>query len=120
MTTTDTYLTVTPFGTVDAVFEADGTGVLLNGPADAVAHIKHVMATACDHRGMTITTDSVEPATYFDFCQPEGSGIVIMEPAELALDPRLDQTLDDDEDDFDAQAEFDACMPADDDEGGAK
>ena len=76
--------------------EADGTGVSLHGPDDAVAHIKHVMATACDHRGMTITADSVEPATCFDFCQPEGSGIVIMEPGDAGLAAAMvDKILDD-------------------------
>lgn len=116
----ETYLTITPFGTVDAVFEDDGTGVLLRGPDDAVAHIKRVMATCCDHRGMTITTDSVEPSAYFDFCQPAGSGIIIMEPADLTLDQGLlDSMLDNDEDEFDGQDEFDACTPANADDDDA-
>lgn len=89
MDTSDTYLTITPFGIVDAVFEADATGVILNGPGDAVAHIKRVMNLACDSRGMSMSVDNIEPSDYFHFCQPQGSGIVIIQPAEVSYGSEL-------------------------------
>lgn len=75
----DTYLTLTPFGTVNAVFPPDG-GCQLNGPDSAVQHVKAVVLAAADHQGMRMTLDSIEPHDYFHFCQPKGSGVMILEP----------------------------------------
>lgn len=78
----DVYRTLTPFGTVDALF-GEAPGVTLQGPDDAVEHVKRVMRQSCDSQGMTMTVDGVEPRDYFYFCQPEGSGIMIIPPADV-------------------------------------
>jgi hypothetical protein len=87
-TTPDNYLTATPFGMVDALF-GEAPGCELRGPADAVAHIKRVMVGCTNADGMSMSVETVEPADYFNFCQPEGCGILIVEPVDVALDPMM-------------------------------
>lgn len=79
----ETFITITPFGRVDAVFTDDGEGVTLQGPDDAVAHVQRVVAGCTDSNGMRVTLDTMEPATYFYFCQPEGSDVQIIAPADF-------------------------------------
>lgn len=81
----ETYLTITPFGIVDAVFGEDA-GVQLQGSADAVAYVREVAEQCTGRRGMAITLDSVDPRDYVHFCQPEGRGITIVPPASAMLD----------------------------------
>jgi len=75
----DVYLTVTPFGTVKAIFPCD-FGFELDGPADAVSHIRRVMRLATNGQGQLISEGNVEPEDYYYFCQPPGSFITIFPP----------------------------------------
>lgn len=89
-TDTDDYLTITAFGVVHALFDADAEGVRLEGPADAVAAVERAIAASTNRFGMTMTLDSIEPADYFNFCQ--GKTIMIIEPADVSLmPPSLDE-----------------------------
>lgn len=80
-----TYVTLTPYGRVDAVF-ADEHGVSLRGPSDAVAHILRTMDGVTGSGGLSLTVDSVDEHDYLHFCQPEGSRVRILPPASATLD----------------------------------
>lgn len=85
----DVYVTLTPFGRVNALFDAAGAGVRLEGPDDAVASVDRVIRAATNAIGMSMSPETVEPADYFNFCQPKGSGIMILEPVDVALAPTV-------------------------------
>lgn len=86
----DNYVTITPFGKVDALFWPEdhplGNGVDLRGPADAVAHIVDVMQRQTNGEGYSISPGTCTPLDYFYFCQPEGYGIRIFEPFDAMVD----------------------------------
>lgn len=86
----DTYLVLTPFGVVTANF-GDGQGVSLQGSADAVALVEHTIARSCNAMGMSLSVGQVEPADFVHFCQPAGSGITIIEPADALTEPQQDE-----------------------------
>lgn len=105
----DLYVTMTPYGRVNALFDAAGAGVRLEGPDDAVAAVRRAIAAAVGPNGIALSPETVEPAEYFDFCQPKGSGILIHEPADVALAPVV--PLVDDDDEAPAGAALDGVMP---------
>lgn len=81
---TDTYTAVTPFGAVEVDFPEEG-GCILDGAVEAVDYLKSVMAKSVNGMGMSITPDNLEPVDFMDFCQPKGSGILIIEPLDELL-----------------------------------
>lgn len=77
---------ITPFGGVEAYFDAGGVGVRLKGARHGVAHIKDIMSQVTGEHGRTISVRSCEPMDFVRYCQPEWSGIKIMPPFHIALE----------------------------------
>jgi len=84
-TASNIYIVTTPFGVVQAAFRPDGLGADLSGPPDAVAHVRDIAARQCDGQGFSIALDSVSGDDFFYFCQPDGSGVSILEPFSAML-----------------------------------
>ena len=76
---TDTYTVITPFGPVSVEFPEDGPS-LFSGDDGAVFHLQDVMARNTNGRGIAMTLCNLEPVDLLNFCQPDGSGIVVIEP----------------------------------------
>lgn len=75
----DIYRAVTPFGIVEIDFPEEG-GVVMSGDLAAIVHLEEVMKDCTTDMGIGITRDNLEPRTLVEFCQPEGSGVSIIEP----------------------------------------
>lgn len=76
---TDTYTASTPFGAVEVDFPEDG-GSVFTGDAAAVDYLKSVICQQVGQGGISLTPENLEPIDFLNFCQPKGSGIVIIEP----------------------------------------
>ena len=83
---TDVYTAITQFGIVEVDFPEDG-GVVFSGPGSAVDHLKAVISETIGSDGITLSPESVEPNDFLNFCQPEGSGITIIEPIDDMISP---------------------------------
>lgn len=94
------YRVITPLGPVVARF-GDEFGVEFDGEQGAIGCILAVMAVATGSQGRSLTVGNLEPHDFVHFCQPEGSGIAIMEPVEDVVESLM----------FRNQAE--STMPAD-------
>ncbi|WP_293000004.1 SNF2-related protein [Nevskia sp.] len=76
-----TYTVLTPFGVATATFPED-EGVEWAGSETAIRFLRDSIATRINGEGYSLTADMLEPDDLFYFCQPEGSGIVILKPEE--------------------------------------
>lgn len=81
---TDTYTAVTPFGAVEVDFPEEGGSVFVGDPA-AVEYLQSVIRQCIGQGGQGLTPESIEPVDFTDFCQPEGSGVLIIEPFDLMM-----------------------------------
>lgn len=80
----DYYTAITPFGVASVEFPEDG-GSVFSGDDGAVFHLQDVMVRNMNGRGIAMTPRNLEPVDLVNFCQPDGSGIVVIEPfADLA------------------------------------
>jgi len=75
----DTYTAVTPFGPVAIEFP-EGGGSLFSGDDASIYHLHDVMARNANGCGVSMTPRNLEPSDLVNFCQPEGSGVAIIEP----------------------------------------
>lgn len=75
----DVFTAITPYGPVAVEFPEDG-GCLMSGDAGAVAHLQDVMARNTNAEGVAMTPGNLEPVDLVNFCQPAGSGILVIEP----------------------------------------
>jgi hypothetical protein len=87
---TDTYTAVTPFGAVEVDFPEDGGSVFV-GDAGAVEYLKSVIEQCVGQGGIRLTPDTIEPIDFTDFCQPKGSGILIIEPFDLMMEKAMSE-----------------------------
>lgn len=90
----DTFIALTPFGAVGVEFPEEG-GSILSGPNDAVLFLTDVMGRCVTGMGMSMTPQSLEPSDLVNFCQPPGSAVRIIPPADYidgdeGLIPMLD------------------------------
>lgn len=90
----DTFIALTPFGAVGVEFPEEG-GSILSGPNDAVLFLTDVMGRCVNGMGMSMTPQSLEPSDLVNFCQPPGSAVRIIPPADYidgdeGLIPMLD------------------------------
>jgi len=95
----DCYVTFTPFGRVDALFAADEPARLVGGDS-AVSWVREVIERAEGANGIGLNVATVSPADYFNFCQPKGSGLTIIEPVDAdtgAPDSSAEDTARDDD-----------------------
>lgn len=76
---------ITPFGGVKAYFDADGSGMRLEGAPDGISHIKDVLNQVVGEDGRMLSVGSCEPMEFVRYCQPDWSGIKIMPPFDIAL-----------------------------------
>lgn len=75
----DVYTAITGYGRVEVEFPDDG-GIVFSGPPEAVEHIKDVMSRAVSSLGVGLTEANIEPVDFVRHCQPEGGGVIIVEP----------------------------------------
>lgn len=75
----DVYTAITPLGPVEVEFPEDG-GSLFAGTPQAVQYLTDTMARNTNAMGIGMTQSNLEPFDLVCFCQPAGSGIVIIEP----------------------------------------
>ena len=75
----DAYTAITPFGPVAVEFP-EGGGSVFSGDDGAIFHLQDVMARNANGRGVAMTPRNLEPVDLVNFCQPDGSGIVVIEP----------------------------------------
>lgn len=83
--TPDTFVALTPFGAVEVEFPEDG-GSTLAGSPDAVWFLTGLMGRCTNAMGMTMTPQSLEPSDLVNFCQPPGSAVRIIPPADYSDD----------------------------------
>lgn len=81
---TDLHTAVTPFGTIAVEFPEEG-GSIFAGPIEAVEYVQSVMARNCNAMGIAMTPMNLEPSDFVGFCQPQGSGIIVIEPFDSLL-----------------------------------
>jgi hypothetical protein len=87
-TQTDIYTAVTPFGAVAVDFPEEG-GSVFTGDAGAVEYLKSVIGQCVGQGGQGLTPESIEPVDFVGFCQPDGSGILIIEPFDLMMEDAM-------------------------------
>ena len=75
----DVYTAMTPLGPVEVGFPEDG-GTLFAGTPQAIQYLTDTMASNTNAMGISMTQSGLEPRDLVYFCQPAGSGIVIIEP----------------------------------------
>ncbi|WP_101103734.1 hypothetical protein [Macromonas bipunctata] len=93
---TDTYTAITLFGIVEVDFPEDG-GVVFDGPASAVEHLKSVIDGRTGTNGISLTPQNLEPYDFYHFCQPKGSMVTILEPWDDLLSGRSPYRNNDDD-----------------------
>nr|WP_319566294.1 hypothetical protein [uncultured Rhodoferax sp.] len=81
---TDLYTAVTPFGAIAVEFPEEG-GSIFTGPIEAVEYVQSIMARNCNSMGIAMTIMNLEPSDFVGFCQPQGSGIIVIEPFDSLL-----------------------------------
>lgn len=80
------YNIFTPRGTATAAFPEDG-GVEWAGDPAAIEFMRKSIDGRVNGEGYALTADTLDPDDLFYFCQPEGSGVVVVKPIdEIAAD----------------------------------
>lgn len=118
MTTAETRAVLTQDGEVQITFDESGRNTIAGAPA-AIRAFDRALLTQVNRYGIGVTLDSLQPDD-LQFVAGQGSGLVLGDPPmldEVDPPPMPDQMIEDDEDDFDGQDEFDAIPPDADPEG---
>lgn len=82
MSEADAYTVLTPFGVVMATFP-DDAGVVLDGPADAVAAVRREIVVAVGPIGITLDPETLAEEDFEAFCQGPGRAIRILPPLRM-------------------------------------
>ena len=109
MTDAETRAVLTQDGEVRITFDEAGRNTIAGSPA-AIRALDRALLTQVNRYGIGVTLDSLQPDD-LKFVAGQGSGLVLADPPMLdEVDPPPMPSEADDEDEFDAQAEFDAVL----------
>ena len=75
----DTFVVITPFGTINVDFPEDG-GTTMEGPQDAIDHFRHVLKQCVGTHGYSLTPDNLEPVDLENLTPPADSLLQVVPP----------------------------------------
>ncbi len=77
----DIFVVLTPYGRIDVDFPEDGGSTLASESPAAIEYLTGIMARNTNGHGISMDPQNMEPIDLVNFCQPPGSGIIVLPPA---------------------------------------